>query len=197
MTKITDLYHRIYHDELWWTIPNVLTFIRIGLAPALVACMIMGKLELAFVIVLGASLSDMLDGYIARSTESVTHLGAFLDPIADKFFLLSTFCSLVFIDSPLLHVPLWFLILAVLREVIIMLGTLFIMVRNTSVNVSPSIWGKLTTCFQLLFIIWLFVCHFIGFQPGVFYTILLYALTLFSLFSLATYIKRGINYVLK
>ena len=195
MKKITDLYHRIYHDERWWTIPNILTFIRIGLAPVLVASMIAGKLEQAFIVVLVASLSDMLDGGIARITHSTTHLGAFLDPIADKLFLLTTFCSLVFIDSPLLRVPLWFLLLALVREITIIVGTFFVMIRNTSVNVAPSIWGKLTTCFQLLFIIWLFVCHFTGFQPGILYDTLLYALTLFSLFSLGAYIKRGIHYV--
>ncbi|MFA6527179.1 MAG: CDP-alcohol phosphatidyltransferase family protein, partial [Candidatus Babeliales bacterium] len=139
MKKITDLYHRIYHDERWWTIPNILTFIRIGLAPVLVASMIAGKLEQAFIVVLVASLSDMLDGGVARFTRSTTHLGAFLDPIADKLFLLTTFCSLVFIDSPLLHVPLWFLLLALVREVTIIVGTFFVMIRNTSVNVAPSI----------------------------------------------------------
>lgn len=193
--KITDLYHRIYHDERWWTIPNILTLIRIGLTPVLVISMVTGKLEQAFIIVLFASLTDMLDGCIARFTHSTTHLGAFLDPIADKLFLLTTFCSLVFVDTPLLHMPLWFLLLAIAREATIMFGTLIVMIRNTSFTVAPSIWGKFTTFFQLLFIIWLFICHFTGFQPGVLNDTLLYALALFSLFSLGTYIKRGITYV--
>lgn len=195
LRKLIDLYHRIHHDEYWWTIPNLLTLLRIGLAPAMVLCMATGSLYKAFIVVFMASISDMLDGFIARITFSTTHLGAFLDPVADKLFLLTTFCSLVFIDSPLPHIPLWFFLLALARELIIMAGTLFIMLRNPLVNVAPSMWGKLTTFFQLLFILWLFVCHFAEFEPGVLYNILLYALALFSVFSLATYVNRGINYV--
>lgn len=195
MKKMTDLYHRIYHDERWWTLPNTLTIIRIALAPVLVACMLLGALELAFGVVIFASLSDMLDGSIARFLQSTTHLGALLDPIADKLFLLTSFCSLAFIPSPLMPIPLWFFCLVVAREATIVIGTTLVMLTNASVTIAPSIWGKLTTFFQLLFIIWVFGCHFIGFQPGILYEVLLYALALFSLFSLGTYIKRGISYV--
>jgi cardiolipin synthase len=195
MKKFLVLYQRIYQDQYWFTIPNILSLLRIGLAPILVLSMYAGLLKCAFLIVVFASITDLLDGFLARSYKSITNLGILLDPLADKLFLLMTFGSLALVESPLFRVPIWFLTIVFVREIIMVIGVVLVLWLNNAARIAPSIWGKMTTFFQLLFILWLFGSYFFGIAPNYPYEVLLRLLALFSLFSLGTYIRMGIKYV--
>ncbi len=79
------------------TIPNFLTLIRILLLPFIVVLIVEEKFKAALFLFLLSSLTDFLDGYIARRSKSVTNLGILLDPIADKLLTSSTLISLAYV----------------------------------------------------------------------------------------------------
>lgn len=151
--------------------------------------------ETAFWIFCIAAGTDVLDGHFARVLKEQTNLGRVLDPLADKILIVATFSALAFIDTPLFHIPLWFVVLVFVREGIIILGSCIIMRKRHDVTVESIIWGKLTTLFQVLFITWLFVCYFIGWDPEQTFGVVLVLLALFSILSLFQYVKKGVLYL--
>jgi CDP-diacylglycerol--glycerol-3-phosphate 3-phosphatidyltransferase len=104
-------------------------------------------------------LSDALDGYIARSRKQISKLGTILDPLADKALLLS---GLVLLAGPAaaafeLRLPVWFVILVITRDAILVLGSLIIYYMAGDVTVRPRLTGKCATFFQMLLIAWILV----------------------------------------
>jgi cardiolipin synthase len=93
-----------------------------------------------------ASLTDLLDGYIARSRGSQTRLGAFLDPVADKLLLTSAFVTLTYLKV----IPFWITAVVVSRDLVLSVGVLVIHVAGGTVHPNPSIVGKLSTVFQMV-----------------------------------------------
>lgn len=188
---------KIFEDKSWFTISNFLTFARILLTPVIVYGISKEKWNFVFLILLTVAATDILDGFLARLLNENTNLGKFLDPIADKFLLISSFCTLAFVDSPSFFIPSWFVLLIFVREFIILLGTFLIFKFRVNFEIAPTIWGKLTTFFQLLFIFWLFVCNFLGWAPARTYQTLLIILSIFSIISLLQYIKIGFMYLIR
>ena len=190
-----SVYNKISLDKTWLTVSNLLTVLRIALTPLITFGIFYEKWSFVFVLIFVVGASDFLDGFFARYLKQETNLGKMLDPIADKFLLITSFSSLAFLQSPSFPIPIWFVILILCREAIIILGTYSILKIGGNFKISPTIWGKLTTFFQLLFILWLFICYFFEWVPTKTYYVLLYLLALFSLLSLYKYIKIGIKYL--
>jgi CDP-diacylglycerol--glycerol-3-phosphate 3-phosphatidyltransferase/cardiolipin synthase len=103
----------------------------------------------AIVIFTIASLSDALDGWVARRFNQRSRLGAILDPLADKLLLLAVLGVLCFSDWPV-KLPLWFVVIAVSREVLSIAGAFLVDHVAGSVKIEPHFTGKLSTPFQLL-----------------------------------------------
>lgn len=185
----------IFSDGSWLTISNGLTFARIILAPVMMVGILQKMWFLTFWVFVVASWTDLLDGYLARRFNTQTGLGAVLDPIADKIFLLSCFSGLSFLDSPSFHIPTWFFFMVLGREFIISFGFFILMILGKNAQPRPTIWGKLTTFFQLLFIFWIFVCYFFGWAPVRTYGVFLILLAVFSVLSLLHYIRMGIGFL--
>ncbi|HET9360351.1 MAG TPA: CDP-alcohol phosphatidyltransferase family protein, partial [Vicinamibacterales bacterium] len=98
------------------TLANQLTILRIMLIPAFVLLVVYGYLGAALLVFGIAGLTDALDGLIARVTRQRTSLGAWLDPMADKLLLVSTFVVLTVPAIPLTnHLPLWLTVLVISR----------------------------------------------------------------------------------
>jgi cardiolipin synthase len=127
-------------------LPNYITLVRIVLIPFFVNLMIYGFYRLALAVFVIACVTDALDGLIARVTNSITELGALLDPIADKLLILSAFLTLVLLGM----LPVWLVIVVVSRDVILVLGSLVIYFLGHEVRARPSFIGKATTALQLL-----------------------------------------------
>ncbi|MBU1088114.1 MAG: CDP-diacylglycerol--glycerol-3-phosphate 3-phosphatidyltransferase [Candidatus Omnitrophica bacterium] len=110
---------------------------------------------LAVGIFLAAGISDVLDGYIARTRNMQTKLGSFLDPLADKLLLSASFIVLAFANSISfkIRLPIWVLILFISRDVILALGSLLVHLTTSNLKIEPSIWGKLTTFSQMATVI--------------------------------------------
>jgi len=96
-----------------------------------------------------AAASDGIDGYIARHYNQRTRLGLILDPIADKGLLLTAIVTLSFSNWHY-EFPLWFPILVISRDIVIVTGSLLLHYYNGKVHVSPSLSGKAATAFQMI-----------------------------------------------
>ncbi len=97
-----------------------------------------------------AAVSDALDGYIARKFNQITQLGTFLDPIADKVLLTAAILTLSLpVGLGDLRFPFWFPIIVITRDIVILLGTIIIFMLVGKVKVKPSLFGKVTTFFQM------------------------------------------------
>lgn len=143
-------------------LPNKLTIFRIILVPIIVIAslinipgnvlgipMNMIIMDIIFVI---ASITDKLDGHIARSNNQVTTFGKFLDPIADKILVLAA--MIILVEKGLL--PAWIPIIVLFREFIVS-GYRLIAVEKNGKVIAANIWGKLKTVTQMLAIILMFL----------------------------------------
>ena len=128
------------------TIPNIHTFTRILLTPLLMWFLVRRRLNEALLVFFIAGMTDGLDGLIARLFHQKSKIGAILDPLADKFLLVSSFLILGYLTL----IPWWLVGVAVGRDVVIVLGTTVLFVLGFRVEVLPTVLGKLTTLTQLL-----------------------------------------------
>ena len=129
---------------------NKLTIFRVILVPIMVIIPLLGipgeflGIPISFIIVdlifIIASLTDKLDGYIARSRNQITTFGKFLDPLADKILVLSALVMLVEFGK----IPAWIPIIVLAREFMVS-GYRLIAVEKDGKVIAASIWGKLKT----------------------------------------------------
>lgn len=167
-------------------IPNSLTLLRILLVPVFIGFMTYGVYGVALLVLLVAGLTDAIDGLLARRWNQQTRLGAVLDPLADKLLLTSGFITL-----SILHlIPSWLVILVVSRDVILLLGTVVAHVTGTSIDVTPTFWGKGTTALQLGYVLLVILLTWLDLGLSLL-TPLLAATVGFTLTSGLHYIYRG------
>ena len=128
------------------TFPNQLTLLRIFLTPIFIATLFVESLTyryIAFVLFLIASLTDWYDGYIARKFGSVTQWGKFLDPLADKILVLSTFFAFYMIGQ----VELWMVMVIAARDALITVLRVYAM--NKKRPLVTSVFAKWKTATQM------------------------------------------------
>lgn len=134
---------------------NNITIARIILTPFFIAAVIYGRLDIALVLFILATISDGLDGFIARALNQKTFLGTILDPIADKILLVSAFICLTLAKGLPndLNLPAYVPIIVISRDAFIVLGSVIINFVKGGVKIQPSFWGKITTFFQMITIV--------------------------------------------
>ena len=125
--------------------PNQLTLLRLIFIPFVIVSIVVKEYGTAFALVLVAGISDGLDGLLARRLGQQTELGKYLDPIADKLLLTSSFVVLGLEH----HIPLWLVIMVVSRDVIMMVTALVIVLATSLRNFPPSLYGKINTVGQV------------------------------------------------
>jgi cardiolipin synthase len=177
------------------TIPTMLTLVRLVSAPIIVYAMLKQDWGMAFWLIVVSALTDLMDGYIARNFNQQTWLGACLDPIADKLLVLSIYFTLAFVQSPLFAIPVWFVFLVLIKELILISGIVFLYLKSDKLDIAPTLLGKLTMLAQVLFIIWLFSCYFLHWLPIKTYYTALGAVLCLVLSSLYQYARIGISYL--
>ena len=133
-------------------LPNKLTMFRVILIPFFVFFLLTDVLGgagdyLALVIFIVASLTDMLDGKIARKYNLVTNFGKFMDPLADKLLVCSAMICLVELE----RLPAWIVIIIIAREFII--SGFRLIAADNQIVIAASMWGKFKTVFQMAMII--------------------------------------------
>ena len=133
------------------TVANQLTFLRILAIPAFVLLLIYGYLGWALLVFVGASLTDALDGLIARRANQRTSLGAWLDPMADKLLLVTTFVVLTVPGVEVTnHIPVWLTILLISRDVVIVGVVAIVNLAVGPRTFRPSFLGKAATATYLV-----------------------------------------------
>src|SRR5271157_3416013 len=144
------------------TLPNSITFVRIVIIPVFVTALIYKRYNYALFLFIGAGVSDLLDGLLARITDQKTLLGAFLDPLADKFLLITSFI----LFSVYGWIPLWMTVIVISRDLIVVLGWLLLYLLYDITKVEPSLTGKTAIAAELVLIAYILVSLTIrGFQP--------------------------------
>lgn len=128
------------------TIPNMITILRLVLVPGVVFAMLQRQWDWAFTGFVIAGISDGLDGFIARHFNQQSRLGAYLDPMADKLLLVSVFVVLGVAGE----LPLWLVMLAVSRDVLIVFAVLLSSVMSQPVEMKPLFVSKANTAIQLV-----------------------------------------------
>jgi cardiolipin synthase (CMP-forming) len=128
------------------TFANQLTLLRIILIPAFVLLVVYGQLGAALLVFIIAGVTDALDGLIARLAGQGTSLGAWLDPMADKLLLVSTFIVLTVPSVPLTnHLPLWLTISVISRDIVIIGVVAIVNLAVGPRTFRPSLLGKTAT----------------------------------------------------
>ena len=128
------------------TVANQLTFLRILAVPAFVLLLIYGYLGWALVVFLGAGATDALDGLIARRANQRTSLGAWLDPMADKLLVVTTFVTLTLPAVNVTnHIPLWLTVLLISRDIVIVSVVAVVNLAIGPRTFRPSFLGKAAT----------------------------------------------------
>jgi cardiolipin synthase (CMP-forming) len=172
------------------TIPNILTLSRILLTPLLMWFLVHRKLNQALVVFFVAGMTDVLDGLIARLFHQQSRFGAILDPLADKLLLVSSFLILWHLEM----IPTWLMIIAIARDVVIVVGTTVLFGLRFPLEIQPTLLGKLTTLMQLITVLLALSSELISMDEGI--KILVFVIT--AIFSVATgvqYVKKGISVV--
>jgi cardiolipin synthase (CMP-forming) len=127
-------------------IPNSITLARIVFVPMIVWLILREERMAAFVIFVLSGVSDALDGLIAKQFNSVTRLGKYLDPLADKILLVSIYVTLGVQQS----IPSWIVIMVVSRDLLIVGGILFSYLMDIRLKIRPSKVSKVNTFVQIL-----------------------------------------------
>ncbi len=128
-----------------FTVPNLITLARICAVPAAVWLMLQHRLDLAFLVFVGAGISDAVDGWIARAWNARSALGALLDPIADKALLVSVYVTLAAINV----LPDWLAILVVFRDLLIVGGVILLWMLGMPARIRPILVSKANTVAQI------------------------------------------------
>lgn len=128
------------------TIPNLLTIVRVLLTPLLVILLLEERLSEALFVFVVAGATDALDGLVARLYKQKSRLGAFLDPLADKLLLATTYVLLAFKNL----VPSWLTVIVLSRDVLIVVGVFVLFMQDLPFEIRPTLASKLTTCAQII-----------------------------------------------
>ncbi len=147
------------------TVSTLFTLLRIALTPFIVVFICKMLWLHACVAFIVAAVSDVVDGTLARLFNEETFLGACLDAIADKLLILSCFCVLAYMHIPLLGIPRWLVVGMIVKEMLQIGGTFFLLCKKRHMTIVPTYLSKATTMMQMIFIVWLLICYFCGFAP--------------------------------
>ncbi|MDH5573632.1 MAG: CDP-alcohol phosphatidyltransferase family protein [Gammaproteobacteria bacterium] len=144
-------------------IPNLISSLRILLVIPLAYFLLQQNYNIAFFIFVIAGVSDALDGYLARRYNWFTSLGVVLDPIGDKLLMLASYLILGVQE----YIPMWLVYAVILRDVIIVLGSLFYRLLIGELEIEPILSSKINTLLQIsLIIIVLFTLAIYPIKPA-------------------------------
>lgn len=172
------------------TVPNLLSILRIISLPFIFYLIKYNYPTWALILLIASWVTDLLDGFIARTFNQRSKLGSYLDPIADKIVTASLFIFLTIHD----RIPLWIASIVVGRDVVIFAGLLVVFLPQKFPVASPSYLGKFTTFFQALILLLVMsdrVPSLKGFLTPL-YLPVLYTTATLTILSLIQYVYRGI-----
>jgi len=166
-------------------IPNLITISRILLVAPIAWALMVEKFTVALVLFFIAGVSDAVDGFLAKRFGWASRLGALLDPLADKFLLLTCYAVLAWNNL----LPVWLLLLVLSRDLLIVGGAVVYNFRIQRLEASPTLISKLNTLLQILLVLLVIVQQASGWEQERWIDWLIYAVTVSVIWS-------GLDYVI-
>jgi cardiolipin synthase (CMP-forming) len=166
------------------SLPNLITLTRLGLVPVIIAMISAGRWPAACLIFIVAGLSDAVDGWLAKTFNLHTELGAYLDPVADKALLVSIYVALSVYGS----VPSWLAIAVVARDVMIIGALIISWLMDRPVAIRPLWISKTNTAAQIAFAAAVLGAKAFQFTLGPWFIVSAVAVAALTLTSLAAYL---------
>jgi cardiolipin synthase (CMP-forming) len=171
-----------------FTVANQLTLLRMLLIPAFVLLVVYGRVGWALVVFIAAGVTDALDGIIARMPGQQSELGAWLDPVADKLLLVTTFIVLTLPNIGLVNrIPIWLTVIVISRDIGIVLTVAVVNLASGPRTFRPSPLGKTATAWFILTCVVVMFYNWLGMTSRV--------VDLFVWSSLVITIASGVDYV--
>lgn len=169
-------------------LPNKLTILRVIMIPFFLVALMVESIPygkwIALALFCIASLTDMLDGKIARKYNLITNFGKFMDPLADKLLVSSAMIALIELG----RIPAWVVIVIIAREFII--SGFRLIASDNGVVIAAGWWGKVKTVVQMFMII-ILICSFGGDVVSVIENIFIYAALALTIISLVDYLVKN------
>jgi cardiolipin synthase (CMP-forming) len=172
-------------------LPNFISVFRLFLAPFIIWLIASGNMLGAFAVFIVAGLSDAADGFIARRFNMQTELGAYLDPIADKALLMSSYLALGFLN----YLPLWLTILVVSRDVLIIGAVMLSWLMGRPIEVRPSKISKFNTVMQIALAVLVLAEHGMNLGLAAFMVPMIWATGATTALSAALYLVTWLRYM--
>jgi cardiolipin synthase len=137
-----------------WTLPNFITLLRLAALPFFLLSIAEGRFGIALGLFVAAGVSDGIDGFLARRFHMRSALGAYLDPIADKLLLMSSYVFLAIPAYPgLVKIPVWLVVMVISRDFLLMMVGLLLILASGRKRFPPTWVGKVTTVTQIVTIL--------------------------------------------
>lgn len=169
-------------------LPNILTLTRILLLPFFAATLIYREYQYALILFIAAAITDLLDGLVARIRKQITYFGSILDPVADKFFLITSFILMSIYGL----IPTWLTIIVISKDIIVVTGCIILYFVINKLKIEPSPLGKVTSAFQFVLIGLVLLYRNISESMAV--PVLIFALVaVFTTLSAVHYIYQGLK----
>jgi len=174
-------------------IPNFLSLLRIILVPVIVIFLIQGSYAKVLIVFVIAGLTDALDGALARLLNKKTKLGSFLDPLADKILLSTSFISLAIFGL----IPSWLAVIVISRDFIILLGLLILSMMSITYEIKPVFVSKVTTTLQIATVFFALLLKTVTYDKISYdwIMILSWLTASFTIISGLIYIIKGIKFI--
>jgi cardiolipin synthase len=173
------------------SLPNLITLARFFLVPVAVAMIASQRWFEAFLVFVVAGISDAVDGWLAKTFDLTTELGAFLDPAADKALLISIYVALAIVQV----IPAPLAILVVARDLMIIGAIVMSWLVNKPVEIRPLLISKINTTAQIGFAAFVLAAEAFHFSFHGAFEILLYVVAALTLASLAAYLWQWMRHI--
>lgn len=134
-----------------FSIPNIFSYLRVFLIPFIIYCLTIRTVEFmiyALLIFMFASFTDFIDGWLARKLNQESEFGKFIDPIADKFLVISSLIAILIIDPYFQVIDSWMIVIIAGRDILITVMRWLAIKRGRPLRTSR--FGKFKTAFQML-----------------------------------------------
>lgn len=152
-------WYRIPPNQRRLTIASWITLFRIATIPWLIFSLVHYQWGKALILMSFAAITDVLDGVVARFCNQVTFVGEWLDGLADKLLMITSFIALVLLPLPVVQIPAWFVWFILVKEVALAASALMLYWQHGYFSVPPLTTAKLCMGLQILFVMWILLMH--------------------------------------
>ncbi|MDR0632021.1 MAG: CDP-alcohol phosphatidyltransferase family protein [Holosporaceae bacterium] len=166
--------------------PNILSISRIVISFFIIEAVLENNLVCAMVLFVFASISDFLDGYLAREFHLQSDLGAILDPLADKTLMTISYALFVYVK----FIPLYTAIIVIGRDLMILSAVIVCRISKVNLKIQPLTSSKINTTIQLLFIILVLACRVLSINVPCLVESSAAVVSIFTVFSGAEYVRK-------